>query len=94
MEILEISDFAEEGVFFEESFDRRVSSYKWDRFDDKPVRISNCGLTDVPGWVYLQIGIQLSGRAKKIFFGDPKNPKKLYSREQHSVNKEELRHDA
>ena len=93
MEILEISEFSEEGVFFEESFDRRVAAFDWSRFNDKPVRVSNCGLTDVPGWVYLQIGIQLSGRAKKIFFGDPKNPKKLYSREKISLSKEELRHD-
>jgi hypothetical protein len=80
MEILELKDFAQEGAFFEESFDAQFANYDWRRFDDKAVRISNCGLTDVTGWVYLSIGIELSQRARKIFFGDNHNPRKLFTR--------------
>ncbi len=81
MEVLELKDFAVDGAFFEDEFDVRFRSYNWQRFDDEAVRVSNCGLTDVPGWVYLAIGIELSRRARKIFFGDVHNPRKLFSRE-------------
>jgi hypothetical protein len=80
MEILELKDFANKGVFFEQDFDSRFGAYDWQRFDDQAVRVSNCGLTDVPGWVYLSIGIELSKRARKIFFGDNHNPRKLFAR--------------
>lgn len=80
MEILELKDFAAEGVFFEDAFDHRVASYDWQRFDGRSVRVSNCGLKEVPAWVYLTIGIELSGRARKIFFGDPHKPRKLFPR--------------
>jgi hypothetical protein len=80
MEILELKDFANEGVFFEADFDARFAAYGWQRLDGKAVRVSNCGLTDVPGWVYLSVGIELSQRARKIFFGDNHNPRKLFVR--------------
>lgn len=80
MEILELKDFAFDGAFFEDDFDARFGGYDWQRFDGKAVRVSNCGLTDVPGWVYLSIGIELSQRARKIFFGDNHNPRKLFAR--------------
>jgi hypothetical protein len=80
MEILELKDFAQDGAFFEDLFDARFAAFDWQRFDDKAVRVSNCGLTDVPGWVYLSVGIELSQRARKIFFGDNHNPRKLFTR--------------
>jgi hypothetical protein len=80
MEILELKDFAQDGAFFEDFFDARFTAFDWQRFDDKAVRVSNCGLTDVPGWVYLSVGIELSQRARKIFFGDNHNPRKLFTR--------------
>jgi hypothetical protein len=81
MEILELKDFAIDGAFFEDDFDTRFATYNWQRFDDQAVRVSNCGLTDVPGWVYLTVGIELSQRARKIFFGDNHNPRKLFVRD-------------
>jgi hypothetical protein len=81
MEILELKDFAQDGVFFETFFDTQFAAYNWRRFDDQAVRVSNCGLNDVPGWVYLSVGIELSHRARKIFFGDNHNPRKLFTRE-------------
>ncbi|MCX6833190.1 MAG: DUF2480 family protein [candidate division Zixibacteria bacterium] len=80
MEILELKDFANQGAFFEDDFDARFAACDWQRFDVQAVRISNCGLTDVPGWVYLSVGIELSQRARKIFFGDNHNPRKLFVR--------------
>jgi hypothetical protein len=79
MEVLELNDFALDGAFFEDLFDERFNSYNWGRFDGKAVRVSNCGLTDVPGWVYLAVGIELSRRSRKIFFGDKHNPRKVFS---------------
>jgi hypothetical protein len=81
MIILELRDFAADGVFFEDVFDERFRQCNWSRFDGQAVRVSNCGLTEVPGWVYLAVGIELAGRARKIFFGDVHNPRKLFSRE-------------
>jgi hypothetical protein len=86
MEILELRDFAVEGIFTEADFDRKIGEFDWSRFADKSVRVSNCGLTQVPGWVYLQVGIQLAGRARKVFFGDVHSPKRIYKRETESPN--------
>ena len=80
MEILELKDFSEDGAFFEDLFDQKFAQFDWGRYDDKAVRISNCGLTDVPGWVYLFVGIELSKHARKIFFGDRHDPKKIYKK--------------
>ena len=80
MELLELKDFARDGVFFEDHFDEVFSSYDWDRFNDKAVRVSNCGMHNVPGWVYLQIGIELAKRARKVFFGDSNKPKRIFKR--------------
>ena len=81
MEILELSDFSDNGAFFEDLFDEKFRNYNWDRFNGKPARISNCGLTNVPGWAYLLVGIELAKRAQKISFGDSKNPKRIFRRE-------------
>jgi hypothetical protein len=80
METLELRDFANKGAFFEDDFDARFAAFNWQKFDDKAVRVSSCGLTEVPGWVYLSIGIELSQRARKIFFGDNHNARKLFAR--------------
>jgi hypothetical protein len=81
MEILELKDFSEGDIFSEDHFDRKVLEFDWERFRDKAVRVSNCGLTQVPGWVYMQIGIELAWRARKVFFGDPHNPRRVFRRE-------------
>ncbi len=81
MEVLELKDLAEDGVFFEDAFERKCRDYDWSRFDDKAVRVSNCGLHNVPGWAYMMIGIELAGRARKIFYGDTKEPKRLFKRD-------------
>jgi len=92
MEILELKDFANKGAFFEDDFDVRFAAYDWQRFNNKVVRVSNCGLTDVPGWVYLSVGIELSQRACKIFFGDNHNPRTLSTRKADTNSK--ARHEA
>lgn len=80
MEVLELKQFSDNGVFVEEVFDRKVEAFDWFRFRDMSVRVSSCGLTQVPGWVYLQIGIELAGQARKVFFGDVHNPKRVFRR--------------
>lgn len=87
MEILELGELSEEGLFPEEEFDRKVKRLDWSRFQNKSVRVSNCGLTQVPGWVYLKVGIELALRARKVFFGDVHNPKKLYGPDGHPDEK-------
>lgn len=81
MQILELKDFAEDGIFAEDEFDRKVATHDWEQYRDQAVRISSCALSQIPGWVFLQIGVELAGRARKIFFGDPHNPKKVFNRE-------------
>jgi hypothetical protein len=80
MEVLELQEFSQEGIFLEDDFDRLVAEFDWDSLRDKAVRVSNCSLTNVPGWVYLKIGFELAGRARKVFFGDHKNPKRIFKR--------------
>jgi hypothetical protein len=81
MEVLDLNELSDEGAFFEDAFEQKLSSFNWERYADKTVRITSCGLINVPGWVYLQVGIELSKRASKIFYGDAKNPKRIYRRE-------------
>lgn len=81
MEVLELKDFAEDGIFAEEVFDRKVAEHDWERYRDQAVRVSGCSLSHVPGWVFLQIGVELAGRARKILYGDRHNPKRVFNRE-------------
>ncbi len=94
MEVLELTDFAENGVIFEAAFDQKFREYNWERFNGKAVRISNCGLQIVPGWVYITVGIELAGRARKIFYGDAKEPKRLYRRDGDSKLDTQVRHES
>lgn len=80
MQILELRDLSDAGAFFEDSFETRWRGYDWSRFDDQSVRVSNCGLSAVPGWVYLRVGIELAQRARRVFFGDQKHPMRVYKR--------------
>lgn len=81
MEVLELKDLSEEGVFFEDDFEQRFHAFNWGQFNDKAVRISACGLDNIPAWVYLLVGIELAKHARKIFFGDSKQPKRIFKRE-------------
>ena len=92
MELLELRDFSDKGAFFEDDFDKKFAAYDWNRFNKKAVRISNCGLTNVPGWAYLIIGIELSKRAKRIYFGDNYDPKKIFRRENEPADDPKVKH--
>ncbi len=80
MVVLELSDFSEDGIFAEEAFDSKFAEHDWTQYRDQAVRISGCGLTQVPGWVFLQIGIALAAQARKVLFGDRHTPKRVFSR--------------
>ena len=92
MELLELKDFSEDGVFFEDDFDKRFKAFDWKQFNDKSVRISACGLEQIPAWVYLLIGIELSRHARKIFFGDSNQPKRIFKREEKDKVDEQVNH--
>lgn len=92
MELLELKDFSEGGAFFEDDFDKKFKLFDWKRFDDKAVRISACGLPHIPAWVYLLIGIELSKHARKIFFGDSAQPKRIFKRETDNNEDERVSH--
>lgn len=89
MVVLELKDLSEDGVFFEDSFEQKFRAYDWSRFDNQAVRVSNCGLDIVPGWVYLTVGIELAKRARKIFFGDAYEPKRIFKRGEAAAVKED-----
>ncbi len=92
MELIELKDFSNEGVFFEDDFDLKFRAYDWKRLDDKAVRISACGLEQIPAWVYLLVGIELSKHARKIFFGDSSQPKRIFKRDGNNKEDEQVGH--
>ncbi len=92
MEILELKDFSENGAIFEDSFDRKFRAYDWERFNGKAVRVSNCGLHNVPGWVYIMVGIELAPRARKVFYGDAGQPKRLFKRDDETQADTQVNH--
>lgn len=88
-----MKDFSDDGVFFEDDFDKRFQAFDWKQFDDKAVRISACGLEQIPAWVHLLIGIELSRHARKIFFGDSSQPKRIFKRDDKEKVDERVSHD-
>ena len=92
MELLELKDFSDGGAFFEDDFDKKFKAFDWTKFNDKSVRISPCGLELIPAWVHLLIGIKLSRHARKIFFGDSGQPKRIFKRDENKKEDEQVSH--
>tara|TARA_B100000941_G_C28107807_1_gene351711 strand:- start:235 stop:471 length:237 start_codon:yes stop_codon:yes gene_type:complete len=71
MKKIELDDFLTNGMLREQDFRKKISEINWDSFCDKKVLIKGCTSVPVPIWSYLIITAKLSGKAKKIYFGEP-----------------------
>lgn len=71
MKKIELDDFLTNGILREQDFRKKISEINWDLFSNKKVLIKGCTSVPVPIWSYLIITAKLSGKAKKIYFGEP-----------------------
>ena len=71
MKKIELDDFLTNGILREQDFRKKISEINWDLFFNEKVLIKGCTSVPVPIWSYLIITAKLSGKAKKIYFGEP-----------------------
>ena len=71
MKKIELDDFLTNGILREQDFRKKISEINWDLFSNEKVLIKGCTSVPVPIWSYLIITAKLSGKAKKIYFGEP-----------------------
>lgn len=71
MKKIELDDFLTDGILKEQDFRDKISDINWDSFSGKKVLIKGCTSVPVPIWSYLIITAKLSGKADKIYFGEP-----------------------
>ena len=71
MKKIELDDFLTNGILKEQDFRKKISEINWESFSNKKVLIKGCTSVPVPIWSYLIITAKLSGKAKKIYFGEP-----------------------
>lgn len=69
MEILNTSDFLDNGILTEKSFYEKVDNFDWDSFAGKRVLVRGCGTTAIPPWAFMVIASRLTEVAKVIKYG-------------------------
>ena len=71
MKKIELDDFLTNGILKEQDFRNKISKINWESYYGKKVLIKGCTSVPVPIWSYLIITAKLSGKADKIYFGEP-----------------------
>lgn len=68
-EIISPDEFMTDGLFREEAFLDRASTFDWSRFAGKRVLVRGCS-TIAPPWIYMLITARLQPYAKTIRYGN------------------------
>ena len=81
METIMLDDFLDNGIIREKSFRQQVDEIDLDVYLDKKVIIKGCASVMIPTWAYLMLTAKLAQVAKKIYYGEPRQAVKIYSRD-------------
>jgi hypothetical protein len=82
MPAFDLETFAENGVLRESTVRKAFASLDWERFRNKTVHVRGCGQIPIPTWAYLMAAAYLSQVAKRITFGEDRNPMPIFTRDQ------------
>ena len=80
MEVLDISDFMEDGRVKEASFFERIDTFDWPIYKDKVVLIRGCETAIIPPWALMVVAARLAGVARRIQYGNEHSSVKVFRR--------------
>lgn len=69
-EVLDPSQFSEQGAIREESFLTRADQFDWESLREKKVLIRGCGDLIVPPWAFMYLTAKLCGIAHSVRYGN------------------------
>jgi hypothetical protein len=84
MDILDLSQFMDNGIVIERAFFDKVDRFDWDQYRDKRVLVKGCGTTIIPPWAFMTVAARLSQVAKRVRYGNEHSSIAVFSR----LNKE------
>jgi hypothetical protein len=82
MPAFDLETFAENGILRESTVREAFASLDWEKYRDKTVHVRGCGQITIPTWAYLMAAAYLSQVAKRITFGEDRNPMPIFTRKQ------------
>lgn len=78
MDVVELTAFAQGGMFREHDVRAAVEQFDWAQYRGQEVLIKGCGAMPVPQWAYLIVTARLVAHGAHVFFGEPANPIPVY----------------
>ncbi len=74
LEVIDIETLCEGGLFREKIFREKVEGLDWEQYAGKEVLVKGCGNIPVPTWAYMAVSSIVSGKAKRVFYGEVAKP--------------------
>jgi hypothetical protein len=82
MPAFDLETFAENGILRENSVREAFASFDWEKYRNKTVHIRGCAQIAIPTWAFVMATAYLSQVAKRITFGEDRDPMPIFAREQ------------
>lgn len=80
MDILDLSQFIDNGIVAEAAFFEKVERFDWEQYRDKRVLVKGCGTTIIPPWAFMTVAAHLSQVAKRVHYGNEHSSIAVFSR--------------
>ena len=83
-DIVDPTDFLDNGLFFEQKFLVKADEHDWSRYRDKKVLVRGCQSGIVPPWAYMLITGRLAPYAQSVRFGNEHDNLVVYRKPKNS----------
>lgn len=95
MEIFDLTTLAQDGTLQEDFFRQALETLDWTEYRNQDVLIKGCAEIPIPTWAYLAVGVRLAQYARKVFYGEIKNPIPIFegANRREGTDSSELRKD-
>ncbi len=74
MEVIDIEQMCEGGIFREKVFREKVSGIDWKQYAGKEVLVKGCGNIPIPTWAYMVVASLVAEKANKVLYGEKAKP--------------------
>jgi len=79
-EIIDLTEFLDNGMVSEAFFLNSVEQLDWNRYRDKRVLVKGCGSTIIPPWAFMVITARLVPIARSVSYGNDHDNLRIFRR--------------
>jgi len=79
-EILDLTEFLDDGIVSEVFFLSSVKRFDWNRYQGKRVLVKGCGSTIIPPWAFMVVTARLVPIARSVCYGNDHDNLQIFRR--------------